>query len=114
MPIHYEDVGDQLRRIRFSGRLDIPGTQAIAPAFADLTCDRARRVVVDLRNVEFLASIGLREIISVAKELRQKGGKMVLCVGENGFVAKTLDVTGIDTLIPTHTSMPEADRDALA
>ena len=114
MPIHHEDIDERLRRIRFTGRLDIPGTQAVAEAFAQLASDRARRVVVDLRQVEFLASVGLREIISVAKDLRQLGGKMVLCVDANSFVAKTLDVTGIDTLIPTHHSLDEADRAALS
>ena len=114
MPIQHEDIGDALRRIQFTGRLDIAGTQSVAADFARLASDPARRVVVDLSRVDFLASVGLREIISTAKELRRLGGKMVLCVENNSFVAKTLEVTGIDTLIPTCSTLADAEREALA
>jgi anti-sigma B factor antagonist len=114
MAIEFEDVTDTFRRIRLSGRLDIQGTEAISIKFTFLAASAPRRVVVDLTEVSFLASIGIRELISSAKALQQRGGRMVLLVGENAGVAKTLEVTGIDTLIPMFANPADADAAALA
>jgi len=114
MAIEFEDVSDTFRRIKLSGRLDIPGTEAISIKFTNLAAAAARRVVVDLTEVSFLASIGIRELISSAKALQQRGGRMILFVGDNAGVSKTLEVTGVDTLIPMFSSLPEADQAALA
>lgn len=114
MPIDFEDVSDDFRRITISGRLDIVGTDEIAAKFAALAASAKRRVVVDLRQVTFLASIGIRSLISNAKALHQRGGRMVICVGENVAVAKTLEMTGIAALIPLVVSADDADKAAMA
>jgi anti-anti-sigma factor len=114
MSIEFEDVNDGLRRIKLSGRLDIAGTEAISMKFTNLAASAARRVVVDLSAVSFLASIGIRELITSAKAQQQRGGRVVLFVGDNALVAKTLEVTGIDALIPMFANAAEADQAALA
>lgn len=114
MAIEFEDVNDTFRRVKLSGRLDIPGTEAISIKFTNLVASASRRVVVDLTAVSFLASIGIRELISSAKALQLRGGRMVLFVGDNAAVSKTLQVTGIDALIPMFSNLSEADQAALA
>ena len=105
MTIEYEDVTDVLRRVRLSGRLDVPGTQAISIKFTGLSATQAKRVVVDLTDITFLGSVGIRELITNAKALQQRTGKMVIFVGNNAMVAKTLETTGIDALIPLFTDL---------
>jgi anti-anti-sigma factor len=39
----------------------------------------ARHVVVDFRPVDYLSSAGFRPLLSLLKEVRAKGGRMVLC-----------------------------------
>lgn len=114
MTITFDDVNDSFRRIKISGRLDMPGTEAISLRFANLSASSARRVVVDLTEVSFLASIGIREFITNAKAQQLRGGRLVLFVGDNTAVAKTLQVTGIDMLIPMFAELSEADQAALA
>jgi len=109
MPIEFEDSSDTLRTIRISGRLDLAGTDEIATKFAALATAKDRRVIVDLTGVSFLASIGIRSIITNAKSLQQRGGRMVLFVGSNEPVAKTLEVTGIDSLIPLFSDLSAAE-----
>jgi anti-sigma B factor antagonist len=113
MAITHEDVSESFRRIALSGRLDGRGTEEIATKFAALSTAK-NRVVVDLTGISFLASIGIRELISNAKALQQKGGRMVLFVGGNPAVTKTLEATGIDALIPMFADAAEAERAALA
>jgi anti-anti-sigma factor len=83
--------------------MDIVGSDAIATRFAALTATAARHILVDLVDVDFLASIGIRSLISNAKAVQQRGGRMVLLVSADSAVAKTLETTGVDALIPMFT-----------
>jgi anti-anti-sigma factor len=114
MPIDFEDSNNDLRYIRLSGRLDILGTGEVETKFAALAASSERRVVVDLTGVSFLASIGIRAIITNAKAQHQRGGRMVLFVGDNATVTKTLEATGIDALVPMFSTVVEAEQAAAA
>ncbi len=111
--IAYEDLSDSCRRVTLAGRLDMLGAEAITLRFASLTAVTSRRVIVDLRAVSFLASVGIRELISNAKAVAQRGGRMVLLVGGNDLVAKTLEATGIGAIVPIYSSEAEALEAAL-
>lgn len=113
MPITFADIHDDLRHIRLTGRLDIPGIDAVSETFTHLSEHGKHRVVVDLSSVTFLVSFGLRELITNAKLIQQRGGRMVIFVGDNKAVYKTLETTGIASLIPTFTDAEQADRAAL-
>ncbi len=113
MAITFEDTEPSLRWIRLTGRLDIPGIDAISAAFAELSAATSRHVVVDLSGVDFLVSFGIRELITNAKLIHKRGRRMVIFVGSNQAVHKTLATTGIDTLIPTFTEAAPASRAAL-
>ena len=56
MSISFEDSTESLRHIRLSGRLDIPGIDAVSATFAELSASTRRRIVVDLSGVDFLVS----------------------------------------------------------
>ena len=113
MPITFEDTNDVLRHIRLTGRLDIPGIDAISQTFTQLSEHSKRGNVVDLSGVTFLVSFGIRELIANAKLIQQRGGRMVVFVGDNKAVYKTLETTGIASLIPTFIDAVQADRAAL-
>jgi anti-anti-sigma factor len=113
MPIDIKDVNEKLRRIAITGRLDVPGTEEIVLKFAAAATSAGRRVVVDLTAVSFLGSIGIRALISNARAAQSNGGRMVLFVGSNEAVTKTLQTTGIDALIPMFADAGEAEKAAL-
>jgi anti-anti-sigma factor len=79
--------------------MDINGTQQIDLKFTALTSTRRANVLVDLSNVTFIASIGIRTLINNAKAQKLRGGSMVLYKPING-VEEVLRATGIDTIIP--------------
>jgi len=108
------DVSENFRRISIKGRLDIAGSENIALKFASFSVATNKCVVVDLSAVSLLASIGIRSIVINAKALQSRGGKMVLFVGDNDLVAKTLRTSGIDSIIPVFVNANEADAAALA
>ncbi len=114
MSISYDDIGDNVRRIVISGRLDIPGTDSVASKLGELIGAPKKGVVVDLSSVKFLASIGIRALISSAKSVQQRGGKMVLVVSDNSTVLMSLEATGVDQLIPVFRNVADAERAAVA
>jgi anti-anti-sigma factor len=110
MSISFEDVASDLRRIVISGRLDMPGTDSVASQLAQLTAEPKKWVVVDLSRLKFLASIGIRALISSAKEVQKRGGKMALVVHKGSTVMMSLEATGVDELIPVFASGAEAEK----
>jgi anti-sigma B factor antagonist len=112
MSIRHIDLSPAVRHIVLAGRLDISGTDEIARELTQLTSSAAGGVVVDLSEVTFLASIGIRALITSAKTVQQRGSKLVLRVASNAEVSRALDTTGIPALIPTFTSLEEASNAA--
>jgi anti-sigma B factor antagonist len=114
MDIEFEDLSDTLRRISLTGRLDIVGTGEIETKFTALAATTAKRIIIDLTNVTFLASIGIRALISAAKAQQQRGGRVVLVVTGDSTVSKTLEVTGVDAILPMFTEASSAEKAVLA
>jgi anti-anti-sigma factor len=114
MSIRYDDVGENLRRITITGRLDMPGTDAVASKLGELVSASRKGVVVDLSALQFLASIGIRALISSAKTVQQRGGKMVLVVEGSSSVLMSLEATGVDQVIPVFRNSADAERAAIA
>jgi len=114
MSISYDDVGGDLRRIAITGQLDMPGTESIVAKLAELAAAPRKGVVLDLTATRFLASIGISALITAAKAVKQRGGKMVLVVTPGSTVAMSLAATGVDELIPVFKSSADAERAAVA
>jgi len=114
MSISYVDVGEQLRRIVISGRLDVEGTDSVSSQLVQLIQAPKKGVVVDLSSLRFLASIGIRALIASAKAVKERGGKMVLVVNEGSTVMMSLKATGIDQLVPVFGNSSAAEKAAVA
>jgi len=110
MSISYDDIGSDVRRIVVSGRLDMNGTDSVAAQLVEMTAVRDRNVVVDLSSVKFVASIGIRALITSAKDVQARGAKMVLVVNPATTVVMSLRATGVDLLIPVFDSVAEAEK----
>ena len=114
MAIHYDDIGENLRRIVVSGRLDMPGTDSVSSQLVDMASAPKKGVVVDLSAVNFLASIGIRALIISAKAVEKRGGKIVLVVNDASSVMMSVKATALDDLIPVFTNSADAEKAALA
>jgi anti-anti-sigma factor len=111
--ISYKDVGE-LRKIEISGRLDVDGTNSVASQLVELTQAPKKGVVIDLSALKFLASIGIRAIVASAKEVKARGGKMVLVVDSASTVMMSIKATGVDQLVPVFDDSGDAERAAAA
>ncbi len=105
LEIHVESIA-QGRVVRLVGRLDTrtaPDFEKAALAWVEEGC---RGVALDLSDLDYVSSAGLRSMLVLAKKLRALGGKIVL-FGMSGVVEEVLSISGFDSLVST-----AADRDA--
>ncbi len=85
--------------IRLNGRLDAPGADRIDLRFTVHAAAGTHHAVVDLAGVSFVASMGLRLLISTARAMHVKGRQMVL-FGATPSVRDVLEQAAIDQIIP--------------
>ena len=101
-------MNNGIRLIKLGGRLDIIGTGAIETKFAGYCAGENPRVVVDLSDVDFLASIGIRLLMLTAKSIASRGGKMAL-LNPIPDVQNVLEITGIPAIIPIYSQLESAE-----
>ena len=83
--------------VRLIGRLDIAGAQAIDLHFNVLVGSSAS-LIVDLSEVDFIASMGMRTLMLGARAMASKRRRMVLC-GAGPQVSEVLVVSGIGQIV---------------
>jgi anti-anti-sigma factor len=98
MQISSEAMAGGITRVELEGRMDIAGAAAVDMKM-NLIAGSAKKLLIDLKKVEFLGSMGLRSIVIPARAINSRGGKVVL-FAPNELVAAVLKTAGIDTLIP--------------
>ncbi len=108
MQLTTADVGKEITKISLSGRLDIDGALKIDDEFMDIAKQK-KFLVVDLSEVSFLASLGMRTLVSGAKASWENGGRLVLLTPQEN-VEKALRAAAIDTIIPIVRDMGDANR----
>lgn len=107
MDIDISELDGNVTCIRLVGRLDSPGVDRIEIRFTAALAALGRPAVVDLSQVSFLASMGIRMFISSARALHVKGAKVVL-FGASEMVQSVLDHVALDQIIPLAATQAEA------
>jgi anti-anti-sigma factor len=110
MPIFFVDRSVSFRHITLSGRLDALGEEEIAQELATLITVEKLQVIVDLTGVTCLTSPGVRLLIMTASAQQKLGGRIVLLIGNNALVAKTLLISGMRRFLPVSNNYPEAEQ----
>ncbi len=93
--------------VRLSGRLDAAGADQIGVRFSAVVASAGRPALIDLADVSFIASLGIRLLISTARSMASKGQPMVL-FGANDLVRGVLDDVALDQIIPVVGTEAEA------
>ncbi len=86
--------------ITVTGELDM----AVAPRFArqirSLVESRDARFVIDMRELEFIDSHGVRALVEIAGAAADAGRRLALRVADDGSVRRVVDIVGLDQVIP--------------
>jgi anti-sigma B factor antagonist len=95
-----------ITKVVLDGSMDITGSLEVDPRFKEISQTKDK-VIVDLANVNFLASLGMRTLVMSAKSLKEKGGQLVL-VKPQAEVEKALRSAGLDQIIPLASDLAAA------
>lgn len=106
MEMQTSRVGD-VTKVLLTGRLDTAGVSRIERTFAAEIVPLGRAAIVDLSEVAFLASLGVRMLISTTRALAGKGGKLAL-YGANAAVTEIIETTSLDEIVAVATTEAEA------
>ncbi len=85
--------------ISLSGRLDMAGVKDIEISFAEQTADPARSILLDMTEVPFIASMGLRMLLSAAKRLHAGGNGRLILVNTDEMVREVIKMAGVETFL---------------
>jgi anti-anti-sigma factor len=99
MQMQLGDAGNGILTISLIGRLDTPGVDLIETQLTARLVPRGARAIIDLSQVSFLGSGGIRMFISISRALVRKGGKLVL-FGAQPLVAQVLETTSLNDVVP--------------
>ncbi|MDM0015690.1 STAS domain-containing protein [Variovorax sp. J22P168] len=105
MDLRSEQLADGIEKISLVGRMDSIGGHDINLRLAAVVASRKLLAVVDMSEVSFLASIGIRTLVINARAQSSRGGMMALA-NPQPMVAEVLRMAGIDTIIPVY---PDVD-----
>ncbi len=100
-------IDGNINRVHLDGRMDSPGVDRIELRFSAAVVAGGRSAVIDLSDVSFLASMGIRLFIASARALQQKGAKLVL-FGASEAVQSVLDTVALDQIIPIASDQQQA------
>jgi anti-sigma B factor antagonist len=107
MQFAVSDLGGGVKQVKLVGRLDLKGTNEIDNQFTFAVSSGKTPVIVDMSEVEFLASIGMRMLLSSARALNRRGSKMAL-LKPTPLVREALNTAGFEQLIPMYEDFDEA------
>ena len=85
--------------IRLRGELDLATLPGFAEAIREAEDSGAPRVLVDLRELQFIDSSGVGELLRAADRSRQNG-HVVQLIRNDGPVEQTLKMMGVADLLP--------------
>ena len=95
-----------------SGRMDAVSSSEVQQSITKLVQDGARVIVVDLEQVTFMDSSGLRVLVAGLKLLRRSGGAPLLICGANSQIRTALRLTMLDRVFPIYKNVDEALENA--
>ena len=98
---------DGVLTLSLIGRLDTPGVDHIETPLTAQLVPRGTSAMIDLSQVTFIGSGGIRMFITIARALGRKGGKLVL-YGAQPLVAEVLQTTSLNDIVPVRSDASAA------
>jgi len=93
--------------LALEGSLNIAGAKEIRSEFLEVIQSKANPVILDLSQVDFLASFGMRLLIEAHKSVAIDN-HVVVVLNPQDSVAKVLESAGLSSIIATASTREEA------
>jgi anti-anti-sigma factor len=98
--------------LQVSGRLDASTVSVLERALLRAFSLGARAIVVDMGEVTYISSSGLRVLLTARRQARERGGDILLCALSPN-VRDVLDMVGFTALFSIYNTLDDAQQTAV-
>jgi anti-sigma B factor antagonist len=103
--IEHEPLPEHGHRLSVSGELDLATAPQLEQQAKTLLADGARSIVIDLANLNFIDSTGLRLLLLLSQQAADEGWRMLI-TRPSQQVQTILKITGTGTELPIEETTP--------
>lgn len=107
MIFEVREAGPETNLVVMRGRLDVAGCERAELPFSAAVGSVGRNAMLDASGLEFIGSLGLRMLISVARVLQRRERSMVV-YGAPPAVLEIFETVALDQMIPVFATEAEA------
>ena len=93
--------------VRTAGRVDGSNASQFQGALENILDGNDSGMILDLEDLSYISSAGLRVILLVAKQLQGKSAKFGVCSLPEP-ISEVFQISGFDKIIPTYTAQADA------
>jgi anti-anti-sigma factor len=93
--------------VSVKGRMDAVSSPEFEKQLSELIGQGEKDFVIDLGELEYLSSAGLRVILVTVKHLKEKEGELFLCALKD-MVKEVFEISGFGAIIPVYDSVESA------
>ncbi len=102
-----EERRENILILRVIGRLDASTSKTMEERLLSIIDSGEGRLVIELSQLDYISSAGLRVFLLAAKRMGNTNGRMILCSLKNA-VKQVFDIAGLSTFLTLAGSTEEA------
>jgi anti-sigma B factor antagonist len=102
MKIEERTIGD-VHMISVRGRMDTVSSKDVEASLSRAAEDGRKRIVVNMSDVDYISSMGLRVLVAAYKRQKKEHGSLEL-VSLQPHVQNIFKIAGLDRVFPIYTS----------
>ena len=100
-------MSDEVQVLRPHGRLDSETSPELKRQALDVIGRGGRRLLLDLKDLAYISSAGLRAVLVAAAEMTAAGGKLAIA-SPSPQVAEVFDISGFLAVVEMHDTAEDA------
>ena len=106
MTIERIQIGDKVV-LHVAGRMDAENAVQFEQQCLSCLSEGVTKLVIDLGDLRYVSSMGLRSFVVIAQKLQEKGGELRIC-RLTGLVQQVFEITRLNQVLPLHDSLESA------
>jgi anti-sigma B factor antagonist len=107
MRIDVTPLGEHLVKVEIEGRLDTPGVDRVETRLVAALVPGGNSGVIDFSKVDFIASMGIRMLVSTARSLKMRNATLAL-YGVQEAVNQVFELVSLRQILPVCATEAEA------
>lgn len=93
--------------LHVAGRMDAENAALFERECESCIAEGVKRLVINLTDLKYVSSMGLRSFVMIGQKLKEKGGDFRICC-LTGLVRQVFEITRINQVLPLHDSLESA------